>query len=149
MRARTGVGFSIALGLLASVVHAQRGLEPPYPSFGPPLLLRLEGVVQTSPVRREGFAIASLGFLGEGDDRASYLDVTDARTVGGDHTLDGKEVLNAVAPFTPNLLVTGPPSMVALLRDAPAGRRVRLEGLVSRGSRTYYLRNVEVEPKVR
>ena len=65
------------------------------------------------------------------------------RTVGGDQVLNGQDVLAAVAPFAPNLFVVGPDDLLARLRDAPPGTAVRVEGIVNRGSRTYFLRRVE------
>jgi len=138
-----------ALGALATLVVASRvdaqGIRGPLPNVGPPLLLRLEGKIETSPdaARRTGFAVVSLGFP---SDRSAqrWLGVTEARTFGGDQFLDGKDVLALVAPFSPNLLVVGPEKQVSALRDAPPGTDVRVEGLVDRGARTYYLRKVEL-----
>jgi len=127
--------LACAAGLLAQI--------PPLPNVGPPLLLRLDGVIEASAdaARGKGFTVTSLGFLGT--DARRWLGVTDARTVGGDNALDGKDVLALVAPFTPNLLVAGPEELLRQLRDAPPGSHVRVEGLVDRGSRTYYLRRIE------
>ena len=68
-----------------------------------------------------------------------------ARTSGGDQPLDGRDVLAAVAPVMPNLLVAGTRDVVARLRDAPDGSAVHVEGLVNLGSRTYELRRVDAE----
>jgi hypothetical protein len=124
------------------------GLHPPFPDVGPPIILRLEGVLAPSreTAAEHGFAAVSLGFLGEPPGRPRWLGVTSARTVGPDRFLSGREVLNAVAPFTPNLLVAGPDKLVSQVREAPRATAVRVEGLVSRGSRTYYLREVVVHP---
>ena len=84
----------------------------------------------------------SLSFAGS--DAQPWLGVTDARTSGSDQPLDGKAVLEQVAPFTPNFLVAGSDDLVGRLRDAKPGTRVRVEGLVERGSRTYQLRRVDV-----
>jgi hypothetical protein len=138
------VPVTVPVLLLACVgVLAQVPPSGPLPNVAPPLLLRLDGVLEASPAaaRGKGFAVASLGFLGS--DARRWLAVTSARTVGGDNALDGKDVLALVAPFTPNLLVAGPEDLVRRLRDAPPGSSVRVEGLVDRSSRTYYLRSVE------
>ena len=139
--ARFSVAVVAALAVTASAV-AQH--VPPLPA-GPPLLLRLEGVIQlTKPAaERTGSTVASFAFAGAPARETRWLGVTKARTFGGDQPLDGKDVLAAVAPFTPNFLVVGPKELVARLRDAPAGTAVRVEGLVHRGSRTYLLRRVE------
>jgi hypothetical protein len=140
-----------ALLLAACVAHglassARAQLRPPLPNAGPPLILQLEGILQPTKdaARASGFDVASIGFLGQGRERDRWLGVTKARTIGGDHPLDGRDVLAIVAPFQPNLLVTGPPEVVARLSDAPSGSRVSLEGLVDRGARTYYLRAADV-----
>lgn len=121
-------------------------ITPPLPGVGPPLILRLDGVIAPSKAatRGVGFTAVSLGFQGKDVGRERWLAVTDARTVGGDYPLDGKDVLNLLAPFTPTLYLSGPPELAQRVRDLPPGTPVRLEGLVSRGSRTYLLRLVEV-----
>jgi hypothetical protein len=138
------VSVTLALAC-APGVRAQ--IRVPFPNAGPLPLLRLEGVLQASaaPKAEAAFTVASLGFLGDGAGSRRWLGVTRARTVGGDQPLDGKDVLQLVSPFDPNLLVTGAPAMVAQLRDAPAGTTVEVEGLFDRGGRTFYLRRVTVE----
>jgi hypothetical protein len=134
--------------LSVSVVSpaAATGITPPLPNVGPPLILRLDGVIEPSKeaTRGVGFTAVSFGFLGEEQTDPRWLAVTDARTVSGDHPLLGKDVLNILAPFTPNLYVTAPPELMKRFRDLPPGTPVRLEGLVDRGARTYLLRSVEV-----
>jgi hypothetical protein len=139
---------ALLIGLCASgLASAQRIPSGPFPSVGPPLLLRLEGTIEHSAeaARGKGFTVTSLGFLGS--DARRWLAVTKARTFGGDQPLDGKDVLALVAPFTPNFLVTGPRPLLDRLLEAPPGTPVRIEGLVDRGSRTYQLRTVEREPE--
>jgi hypothetical protein len=135
----------VVLALLATAAGAAAQHVPPFPAAGPPLLLNLEGVIQPTraAAARTGFTVTSLAFAGAPTRAQRWLGVTKARTVGGDQPLDGKDVLAVVAPFTPNFLVVGPKELVAQLRDAPPGTAVRIEGLVNRGSRTYFLRRVE------
>src|SRR2546428_1994181 len=135
----------VALALLAMAAVAAAQRVPPLSSAGPPLLLKLEGVIQPTKAAAEhtGFTVTSLAFAGGSTDELRWLGVTKARTVGGDQPLDGKDVLAVVAPLTPNFLVVGPKDLVAQLRDAPPGTAVRVEGLVNQGSRTYFLRRVE------
>jgi len=139
---------ALALATAAPSSLRSAPISPPFPSVGPALLLRLKGVIQTtSPAARKyGFTVASLGFAGT-DAAERWLGVTDARTVGGDNPVNGKDVLAALSPFTPNLLVMGPPDLVARLSALPAGTTVTIEGLVDRGSRTYYLRRLQVWPE--
>ncbi len=136
--------FSIVVvALLATATGAAAQRVPPFPA--PPLLLKLEGVIQPTKAaaERTGFTVTSLAFAGAPTGEQRWLGVTKARTVGGDQPLDGKDVLAVVAPFKPNFLVVGPKELVAQLHDAPPGTAVRIEGLVNRGSRTYFLRRVE------
>jgi hypothetical protein len=137
---------TVSPGLVATAAGQGGTLSTPLPNVGPPLLLRLEGTLEPSKAAAErvGFTAASLGFTGRDSGPDRWLGVTTARTVGGDQPLDGKDVLAAVAPFVPNLLVVGPPALAAELRAASAGTPVRVEGLVGRGSRTYYLRSLRL-----
>jgi hypothetical protein len=143
---RPRIAVLVALALQCLAISAAAQPPQPAPNLGPPLLLQLEGVLaRTRPAANAaGFTAASFVVLGEPSGTTRWLGVTKARTVGGDHPADGKDVLNALAPFVPNLLVTGPADLVARLREAPDGSSVRLEGLVDRSSRTYLLRSVEV-----
>jgi hypothetical protein len=136
---RLVVAAAVVVGLATGVPAGERAPSGP----AQPLLLRLEGVIATTAdeARGKGFTVTSLGFAG--DDAHRWLAVTEARTFGGDQSLDGKDVLALVDPFTPNFLVAGPTDLVARLRDLRPGTAVRIEGLVSRSSRTLYLRRVE------
>src|SRR5437773_959222 len=138
--------FSIVvLALLATPTGAAAQRVPPFPASGPPLLLKLEGVIQPTraAAERTGFTVTSLAFAGAPTGEQRWLGVTKARTVGGDQPLDGKDVLAVVAPFKPNFLVVGPKELVAQLRDAPPGTAVRIEGSGSRGAHTSSPRRVE------
>ena len=140
---------TIAALLFAATAAAQHapGIQGPAPNVGPPLILRLDGIIADSKeaAAGKGFAAESLAF--SGSETRRWLAVNDARTIGGDNYLDGKDVLNILAPFDPNLLVVGPPDLVARVRDTPAGTPLRLEGLVDTGGRTYLLRSVGPPPE--
>jgi hypothetical protein len=132
----------LTIVLMTTAAAAQ---DLPSDRFGPPLILRLKGVVEPTPEaarHTDGFAVVSLGFLGDGAPAQRWLGVDDARTLDGDGPL-GKDVLEVVEPFQPNLLVAGPADLVAKLRDAPPGTALDIEGLVDGDSRIYYLRRVE------
>ena len=136
---------TVVLVLLTCAPLAFADTLPPVLPGGQPLLLRLEGeLLQTADeARAKGGDFATLGFLdGEGGNRV--LGIEKARTIGGDHSLLGKDVLNVLKPFEPNLLLTGPPDLVDKVRRAPPGAKVVLEGLVHRAQRTYYLRDVKI-----
>ena len=137
--------FALIVALVAGDAAWGMPVGPgPFPSGGP-VILRLEGVIEPTPdasKRAGGFTVASFAFLGDHSEESRWLSVTDARTVGTDTAVDGKDVLEAVAPFEPNLLVAGTADVVADMRDAPPGTALRVEGLVEPGSRIYYLRSV-------
>jgi hypothetical protein len=118
-------------------------VEMPAPRLGPALLLRLDGVLTTNRADAEkaGFTATSFAFLGHGKDANRWLGVTDARTVGGDVPVLGKDVLDAVAPFDPSFIATGDPAQVKSLLALPPGTAIRIEGLVDRGSRTFMIRS--------
>ena len=142
---RPAILATLLLALGAEFAAAQVPVPGgPFPNAGPPLLLRLVGVIETAQdrARGKGFTVVPIGFYGS--DARRWIGVEEARTFGGDQPLDGKDVLAIVAPFTPNFIVAGAESVVSRLRDAPAGSSVRVEGLVDLGSRTYLLRNVTV-----
>ena len=131
-----------ALALLVVATSASAQLGPPGVNVGPPLLVRIEGEIQpTRDAVKSGFTVVSLGFLDAGDGHR-FIGVEDVRTIGGDQFVNGKDVLNALAPFDPMLVVAGPPEQAAALRRLPPGTAVRLEGLVDRASRTIHLRGV-------
>jgi hypothetical protein len=126
----------------ASLVAAQAQI--PLPNVRAPLILRLDGTLarDKATARAQGFTAVTLGFLDGGPADVRFLAADDARTIGGDHPLLGKDVLNAVQPFDPNFLLAGPQPIVDQVRTLPGGTRIRLEGLVDPGSRVYYLRSV-------
>jgi hypothetical protein len=107
-----------------------------------PLVLRLQGIfaVDREHARAYGADAVSMRI---GDDRR-WFSAIETRTVGGDPAVSGRTVLNALAPYDPNLLVLGPDDLRARLAAIPPGIPVRVEGLVDRAARTYLLREVIV-----
>ncbi len=88
--------LTIVLGLMTTAAAAQ---DLPSDRFGPPLILRLKGVVGPTPEAArptDGFAVVSLGFLGDGAPARRWLG--------------------------------GPADVVAELRDAPPGTTLDIEG---------------------
>src|SRR3989442_15326885 len=111
--------FSIAVvALLATATGSAAQHVPPFPATGPPLLLKLEGVIQPTKAaaERTGFTGTSLAFAGAPTGEQRWLRVTKARTGGGEQPLGGKDGRAGVAPFTPNFLVGGPRGRLAPLR---------------------------------
>lgn len=135
---------TLLIAVLGAAVSAT-ATDIPAPKLGPALLLRLDGVLTTdrAVAAKAGFTVTSFTFLRHGPEGDRWLGVTDARTVGGDVAPDGKDVLEAVAPFTPNFVGSGDATQLDALLALPSGTAVRIEGLVDRGSRTFLLRSFE------
>jgi hypothetical protein len=92
-----------------------------------------------------GFMVLSLGLLGNRP-ATRLLAVTNARTIGGDPGVLAKDILDAVRPFEPDLLVRGPAPLLEKLYTAAAGEQVVIEGVVNVASRTLFLREALVIP---
>jgi hypothetical protein len=139
--------FAIALPLVLSTVLSAAGparaSEIPGIPRAQPLILRLEGrfASDRDAALANGRDVLSIRIA----DRDRWLTVDRATTVSGDHPLNGRDVLNLLAPLQPNLIVVGAQSLRDRLTSAPDGEPVRLEGLVDRGSRTLLLRDVQVK----
>jgi hypothetical protein len=136
MRAARALCLSFGLAAVAAAGNL------PLPSTTPPILLRLSGqfVDGREAARKRGLEGVTLGF----GSSTRWLGVLTARTFGGDRAVNGRDVLAAVRPLQPNLLVVGPPDLRAQLEQAPAGVPVEMEGAVATGPRTFLLRNVTV-----
>jgi len=132
-------GTILVVALLAAIASAQ---HPPTVTVHRSTLLQLDGafVESREAARRRSGEGVSMGF----GKTVRWFAVDEARTVGGDPTPSGRDVLNALAPLQPNLLILGPPALREQLSAIPDGTRVRLEGLVDRGARTCLLREVKV-----
>jgi hypothetical protein len=132
---------ALAIAALLVVAGASIAREPPLVDAGPPLLLRLEGRFAADREHAAQGADAVSVRVGERD---RWLAVTSARTVGGDQAISGRTVLNALAPFQPNLTAVGREDVRLALETAPDGAPVIVEGLVRTGSRTLLLREVKI-----
>lgn len=102
----------------------------------------MEGTLGTERAKVGGFTTVSLGFHGQPADVRRWLGVEEVHPIG-DYGVLGKNVLDALAPFEPNLIVVGPPADAARLLAVPAGTSVTIEGLVDRASRTLFLRPLD------
>jgi len=137
----------VALGAISGTAVATGYL--PTPTLTPPLLLRLTGTWEheRAAAVRHGARVASFALPGD-PARLYFLGIDEARTVGGDQTLSGNAVLNALDPFSPSFIARGSDEATAALRRLPPGTRVIVEGLVARPSRTLLLRSVEVDGEI-
>jgi hypothetical protein len=140
------VRWLVGLGLLACATGAI-ARDLPMVDVAPPLLLRLEGRFVAD--REQAAERADAVSLRIGD-RDRWFAATSARTIGGDHPLSGRAVLNLLAPLEPHLIVVGDAELRERLQSAvEAGAGVVVEGLLNRGSRTYLLRDVTLAPPAR
>lgn len=146
MQSRTALAIAVALSLATGADRTCAHLVP-LPDVGPPLLLRLKGVLTDSraAASTQGFTVVSFGFAAAPASVERWLGVTDVRTVGGDQAVSGKTVLWSVAMWQPNFLVEGPPDLSAALQRIPPGTQVEIEGLVVRSPNGYLLRSVRAD----
>jgi hypothetical protein len=94
---------------------------------------------------KAGYQARSIGFQGAAADTVHWVGVVSAQANEGDAFL-GKDLLDRLDGFTPNMLAVGKEGLLAKLRGAPAGSRVVLNGILDTGSRTYLLNSVTVAP---
>jgi hypothetical protein len=132
---------ALAAAALLVAAATSDGREPMLPDIGPPLILRMEGRFAADRQHAADRADAVSIQVGE---RERWLAATKVRTVGADHTLSGRAVLNMLAPYEPNLLAVGREDLRLALTTAPEGAPVTVEGLLNRGSRTFLLREVVI-----
>jgi hypothetical protein len=124
--------------LLMGVARVE-GRDEPGVVLPKPIVLRLDGhfTDDAERARAEGADAITIAI----DGRERWFAVDRARTLG-DHALDGRDVLAALAPLRPNLIAVGGADLRRRLRAVPPGAAIEVEGLVSRGSRTFLLRAV-------
>jgi hypothetical protein len=131
------------LALLLFLATASSVLARQELPFGPaqPIILRLEG--HFAPDREHARTEGADAVLVRVDDVERWFAAVRSRTLG-DHPLDGRNVLAALAPFGSELTAVGATELRRRLHEAPIDTPVALEGLVDRGSRTLLLRDVVV-----
>lgn len=134
-----GVWKRTLLLLLATAVVVDARM-PPAIGVRQPIILQLTGhfTDDREAARAQGTDAISVLV----NDRERWFAVDVARTVGGDPTLNGRDVLAILAPMHPTLRAVGDSALRGRLADSAPGAKIRLEGLVDRGSHTYLLRSV-------
>jgi hypothetical protein len=90
-----------------------------------------------------GYDAISIGFVGASADTLRWVGVVEADASGGDAFL-GKDILDQLDGYTPNLLASGKAS--AALRNAPTGSRLVVTGIVDESSRNFLVGSVRVVP---
>jgi hypothetical protein len=130
----------IALAVPA-VARAQAGME----DLSKPQLFTIEGVLAPDQAAADkvGYDPLSIGFQGGGGAAQRWIGVVGARALGGD-SFRGKQVIEALLPKSPNLLVAGPAEIVSKLQTAPNGSRVLIQGILEPPTRNYMLDKVEI-----
>jgi hypothetical protein len=140
---RLAIALPLVLSAVASAAGPARASEIPAVPRTQPLILRLEGrfASDRGGALANGRDVLSIRIA----DRDRWLTVDRATTVSGDHPLNGRDVLNLLAPLQPNLIIVGTQSLRDRLATAADGVPVSLEGLVETGSRTLLLRDAQVK----
>jgi hypothetical protein len=110
-------------------------------------VLTLHGTVAADRKGAEkiGYDGISIGFTGAPADVLCWIGVVEADAAGGDAFL-GRDIIASLDGYTPNLLASGRASVLATLRNAPAGSRVLVSGIVDQSARTFLVASVKVTP---
>jgi len=95
--------------------------------------------------QKVGYDAISIGFTGAPPDAIRWIGVVKAEAYDGDAFL-GKDILDKVDGYTPNLLASGKSDLVTALRNAPTGSRIAITGVVDEESRSLLVGNVKVTP---
>lgn len=127
--------------LLADVARAQMDMSDQQQ------VLTIHGTVAADrkAAEKTGYDAILIGFTGAPPDAARWLGVVEAEAGGVDAFL-GKELLDQLDGYTPNLLAAGKPSALATLRNAATGSRVVVTGILDPGNRMFLVGNVKVMP---
>lgn len=144
---RAGPGGLLLLALAFAIAGTAWSGQMPGPPRSSQILLRLDGTMQASRQRGAyGFTVVSLGLLGSRP-ATRFLAVDEARTIGGNPGILGKNVLDAVRPYEPDFLVSGPAPLMERLYTAGDGDHVTIEGLVQVAARGFFVREAVVVPR--
>ena len=129
------------IALVLCCAPASGGQLRPDVSIRPPIVLRFEGSFAADRERARADGADAVGMrIGE---NRRWFSARDVRTVGGDPGVSARTILNALAPYD-EILVVGDASLRQRLAEASPGTRVRVDGLIDAGARTYLLRDVVV-----
>ena len=92
-----------------------------------------------------GYDAISIGFVGASPDTLRWVGVVKAEAYDGDAFM-GKDILDKVDGYTPNLLAGGKSDQLATLRNAPVGSRIVLNGIIDESSRILLVGSVKITP---
>lgn len=110
-------------------------------------LLSITGQVAADQKTAEqiGYDSVSVTFAKEPAAKVLWIGVVVATTWNGDAFL-GKQTLDQIQGYTPNLLAQGKPALLSQLQQAPVGSRVVVQGILDTEARTFLLGMVQVTP---
>lgn len=92
-----------------------------------------------------GYSAISIAFTGESPDKLVWIGVVRAES-WNDDAFAGRETLALIAGYTPTMLASGKPAVLAKLRAAPVGSRILFEGILDTGSRNIVIGTVHATP---
>lgn len=149
-RAKTPRGPAAVVAIVTTVAivvllgHVRLGHSAWAERASPSLIVRLEGrvVPDAKAANRGGGDGLSLSFPGPGPS-VRWLSVTQIAPFGA-NPAERHQLLNALRPRNPSLVIAGPESLVDRARVAPVGARITMEGLLDQGSGKYTVSIVEV-----
>jgi hypothetical protein len=83
--------------------------------------------------------------LTAGTDKVVWIAVVKADSWNAD-SFQGRNLLAATTGYTPGIIASGKPALLAKIQNAPVGSRIVVQGLFNRGMRTLLVGMVEVTP---
>jgi len=141
--------MSKALGLLTmlAMLVLPAAARAQFEQLDSPQVLTIHGTVAADQkaAQKIGYDAISIGFAKAPPDALCWLGVVAAIAFDGD-AFEGRNILTRVDGYTPNLLAGGKPDLVTKLRNAPAGSRLVINGVLDQASRNFLLASVKVVP---
>lgn len=133
--------LSLAILVLPCMARAQLDIA------GTQHVLTIHGTLTADQkaAQKIGYDAISIGFAGQPPDVLRWIGVVKAEAYDGDAFL-GKQYLDRVDGYTPNLLASGKSDLVAKLRSAPTGSRVAVMGIFDEDARNFLVGSVKVTP---
>lgn len=141
MRARTFVRL-LALAMLCVAAPAW---TQTFTTGTKPYVLQGKLAADQAGAQQSGWFAVSLGTVGQPDTPVRWVGVS-AFNTWDDDPFVGRQVLRRLLPDQPTLLLSGPSEMLAKVRDAPAGNKLVLRGMLVPESRNFMLSAVQILP---
>jgi len=109
-------------------------------------VLTIHGTVAADEkaAQKIGYDAISIGFTGAPADAMTWVGVVAAMAFDGD-AFEGRNILQTLDGYTPNLLASGKADLIAKIRNASSGSRLVINGILD-PSRNFLVASVRVIP---